>query len=240
MTDIYKITNLLNGKCYIGQTRKGYKNRFKQHCLPWVKTYIGRAIQKNGKDNFELKLIAHVDDSQANNVEIHCIKIYKGHWKLGGYNLSLGGDYNPMFDPKVRKHFLERIHDPEVMYRKRISSLGRKVSEITRKKISDSNKSHGRCQVRGLLKANRNKSISVYMIQLPQDVIIRKFDSLQAACKFIIVQNNISYTDLNRKAGSMSGKLKLVVNRYNKSGKRSKMWGYAWVSPSVETIPIGK
>ena len=30
--DIYLITDLINNKQYVGQTNKGYKYRFKQHC----------------------------------------------------------------------------------------------------------------------------------------------------------------------------------------------------------------
>jgi len=33
MTDIYLITNLINGKQYVGQTRNGYIDRFHRHLL---------------------------------------------------------------------------------------------------------------------------------------------------------------------------------------------------------------
>ena len=48
---IYKITNSINGKIYIGQTRQALKERFRQHCK--AKTgAISFSIKKYGKENF--------------------------------------------------------------------------------------------------------------------------------------------------------------------------------------------
>jgi group I intron endonuclease len=55
---IYKITNLLNNKCYVGKT-KNLQNRFYQHCYGdrRRKSLIHLAIKKYGKDNFSFEPI---------------------------------------------------------------------------------------------------------------------------------------------------------------------------------------
>ena len=56
---IYKITNKINKKIYIGQTTRSIEERWKGHCKPSMtaRSLISRAIQKYGKENF---IIEHV------------------------------------------------------------------------------------------------------------------------------------------------------------------------------------
>lgn len=57
---IYRITNLVNNKIYIGQTIRDLKVRFKQHCYKKGCTYLHNAILKYGKENFKIELIEEV------------------------------------------------------------------------------------------------------------------------------------------------------------------------------------
>ena len=68
---IYKITNKINGKIYIGQTVKSLKERFQKHC--WGTTEkdsyhlnmaIKKAIRKYGKQNFTIELIEEVEQNK--------------------------------------------------------------------------------------------------------------------------------------------------------------------------------
>lgn len=55
---IYKITNLLNGKCYIGQAVGSLKNRMYHHKSKGSGCdAISNAIQKYGWDNFTYEVI---------------------------------------------------------------------------------------------------------------------------------------------------------------------------------------
>ena len=54
---VYKLTNLINGKSYVGQTIQTVEKRFKQH--QHCKTsLIGKAIRKYGAENFSIEVLA--------------------------------------------------------------------------------------------------------------------------------------------------------------------------------------
>lgn len=51
---IYIFTNLINGKQYVGQTTKTFKERYRRHVIKNPKQYIDRAIKKYGIENFKI------------------------------------------------------------------------------------------------------------------------------------------------------------------------------------------
>ena len=87
---IYKITNLDNGKIYVGRTQRTVKERFQGHCR--AKSLLGRAIRAHGKDRFSIEILAECDDfNEANELERRFIAEF--HCKSpNGYNLTDGGD----------------------------------------------------------------------------------------------------------------------------------------------------
>ena len=91
--DIYKITNNINGKIYIGQA-KDSKKRFSSHCKQ-SDCLIDLAIKKYGKENFSMEII----ESQIENYnerEKFWIKQLKSKVP-NGYNISDGGEEPPIF-----------------------------------------------------------------------------------------------------------------------------------------------
>lgn len=56
---VYKITNLIDGKFYVGSTGKSFTQRWYQHrrTLPKGKTHLARAYQKYGPENFEFSIL---------------------------------------------------------------------------------------------------------------------------------------------------------------------------------------
>lgn len=98
---IYKITNTLNNKCYIGQTVKPVEKRFQQHKNNYTKSYFSqialyKAFQKYGIENFNFESIEEVDNSQLNEKEIYWIKYYNSYYD--GYNSTLGGRLVQLYD----------------------------------------------------------------------------------------------------------------------------------------------
>lgn len=100
---VYKITNKINGKVYIGKTNNP-KKRWNEHKSTSKKvkghkdfSLIHKAIQKYGDDCFTFEVIKEFkNESQAYNSEKYWIKRHKsyvgdyGH--ESGYNLTPGGD----------------------------------------------------------------------------------------------------------------------------------------------------
>lgn len=88
---IYKITNLINNKTYIGQTVEPEK-RWWQHCNNAKNRRdeypIHNAIRKYGKDNFLFEVIEWTED--YNEREIELIKQYNSI-SPNGYNVAEGG-----------------------------------------------------------------------------------------------------------------------------------------------------
>lgn len=96
---VYLIENKLNGKKYVGQTRKTLSRRFIEHANNGSKSQcpIDVAMRKYGKGNFKLSELKHiacptVDElsSELNKWEqyyIEKLNTYKGE----GYNATFGG-----------------------------------------------------------------------------------------------------------------------------------------------------
>ena len=67
---IYQIRNTVNGKCYVGQTRREDPiKRWKEHCRK-PKNVIGSAIKCHGKDKFEFSIICEIPIDELNDREI--------------------------------------------------------------------------------------------------------------------------------------------------------------------------
>lgn len=92
---IYKITNKINGKSYIGQTRTSLQERMNKHysdarCEKGV-TGIDAAIKKYGQQNFDVDIICECSNSELDELETYFIQKYDTYNSPNGYNLTQGG-----------------------------------------------------------------------------------------------------------------------------------------------------
>ena len=91
MVGIYKITNKINGKSYVGQSNN-VQRRFNEHCTKAESSRIplDAAIKKHGKDNFIFELLEECCLDDLNDREAHWIDFY--NTVNLGYNCNPGGD----------------------------------------------------------------------------------------------------------------------------------------------------
>lgn len=87
---IYKITNKVTGKSYIGQTRYTVEFRWRQHQHKKDKSYFHNAVQKYGPENFTVETLEECDVADLDSREIYYIAKYDTF--ANGYNTTIGGD----------------------------------------------------------------------------------------------------------------------------------------------------
>ena len=93
--EAYKITNLVNGKVYIGITARGTPSRWAEHLYEAkakARSALHRAINKYGSDAF-LVTVVGTADSWSDLCALECLLITE-HKCLSprGYNMTSGGD----------------------------------------------------------------------------------------------------------------------------------------------------
>jgi predicted GIY-YIG superfamily endonuclease len=92
---IYKLSNLVNGKVYVGLTTNLSK-RFKSYLYHGIngrgQMAIHRAIKKYGFDKFDFLIIEEVSLKNLAKRETYWIKFFKSNEKEYGYNLTDGGE----------------------------------------------------------------------------------------------------------------------------------------------------
>lgn len=94
---IYKYTNKLNGKVYIGQT-VNERERYLAHKNCYGKCYFHNAISKYGFDSFDYEVLYTVEDQSLEQIkfilddrERQFILEYRSNDPKYGYNLNSGG-----------------------------------------------------------------------------------------------------------------------------------------------------
>jgi group I intron endonuclease len=174
--EVYKITNKLTNKVYIGITNQGSGARYRHH---WYESRIGepspihRSMAKYGEENFTLEIIDFADTyDELKEKEKYWIKWYNSTDRSIGYNLTEGGDGT-----------FGRMHSEETKEKIRQKALGRKASEDTKKKMSESRK--GKCsdkQKEHLSKLQEQCKTKVYQYSKTGE-FIAEYDSIIEACK---------------------------------------------------------
>ena len=108
---IYKTTNLINGKLYIGQ----HKSEEYDSSYYGSGKLIRRAIEKYGITNFSNEVLCEcLSKNDLDKMEKHFIKKYDSRNSLVGYNISFGGDGGDTFTGLSDKEKQERINKLKV------------------------------------------------------------------------------------------------------------------------------
>ena len=163
ISGIYKITNKVNGKVYIGQSvdirgrwyhYKAYKNgkKYKEGCI----TYLERAFDKYGIENFSFEVILECHPDCLNLPEVFLICEYNSADENYGYNVQSGGKsagpvdsrtreklskarhgkkHSPETKEKIGKGRFGKRQSPESRERMRQAKIGKKLSSETKEKM---------------------------------------------------------------------------------------------------------
>ena len=106
MIGIYKITNIVDGKCYIGQSTDINDRWIKHRSRPFqvndisYNTLFYRAIRKYGLENFTFEVVEECQCDMLNEREIFYIDVYNSHFTKNGYNMTFGGEGGAKRDNK--------------------------------------------------------------------------------------------------------------------------------------------
>lgn len=208
---IYKITNLVNNKIYIGQTIQPIEKRWEQHIKSSYKKNndskkyaIHYAIQKYGKGNFSFTVIEQVENSLLNMREEYWIKelntFIDNHC---GYNMTYGGEGRKTTNSQIILDLWEQ---------------GYTITEISQK----SGYSRSTCSIH-----LKNNGITCQeLLQRREKYNSKKFSKTiyQYSLKGEFIQEWNSLAEVKHQLNFEQSLLSLCIN-----GKVRTAYGYLWV-----------
>jgi group I intron endonuclease len=117
LNTIYALRNTINSKVYIGQTWQSLHDRFDNSRGYGKCLYLGRAIEKYGKENFYYETLMFCGTQEtADYWEIFFIEKYESCNKNKGYNLRYGGSKGRHTDSTKKKLSEATKNNPVKMF----------------------------------------------------------------------------------------------------------------------------
>lgn len=210
---IYKITNKVNGKIYIGKTLKTIEGRWKEHlkdykCSRFEKRPLYSAMKKYDVENFSIEEVEECSSEILSEREIYWIDFYDSF--RSGYNATKGGDGKPFID---EQEILKLWKDGKSL---------KDIAEVI---------GHSRAQTSQLLRNNgilsediikrgHNKYYkSVKMIDINANQVLAIFPSTREAARYLIKELKLSPSN----EGGISSHISEACR-----GKRKTCQGYKW------------
>lgn len=184
MAYIYKITNLINDKIYIGKTNRTIEERFKEHCNEYKKERsekrpLYNAMNKYGIENFKIEQIEECSLEESSDKEKYWIEYY-GSFKYG-YNATIGGDGKSYVD----RELVVKTYN-EVQNRTEVS----KILEIDIKTVGHILKDEFNISVKSSQEISKEKnSKAVAMLDKNTNKVLKTFPSIRDAERYF----NIDY-----------------------------------------------
>lgn len=206
---IYKITNDINGKVYIGKTLLDIQKRFSQHKSESFRSKnenrpLYRAMNKYGFEHFYIELIEECPIEKLSDKEVYWINFYNSY--KNGYNATLGGDGKQFYNYEaIVQSFLS----------------GKSTKELT---------IEFDCCIETVRKALHLANIDIKAFSLKQHQkqlamknqdgkIVKKFLGRKEAIEWLIENKYVETNDLH----NISISIGRVLN-----GKRKRAYGFYW------------
>ena len=211
---IYQIENIINGKKYIGMTRRTIEVRKAEHMKTFnnsmSKMYnfkLYQAMRKYGFSNFKFSIVEKCPNDKLENREKYYIELYNTIIK--GYNETLGGNGRPLLSNK-------QVEACKILYKngwmlKDISDVFKSNPKTISKKLKEFYNIN--------TKENSRNNNSKPIIGINKDENILEFLSLSDAARYLI-ENNITK---NVNLSSIVSKISNSLKDPNKTA-----YGYKW------------
>lgn len=213
---IYKITNKINNKSYIGKTEKLIELPFKEHIRDSQKQYnqnrpLYRAFNKYGIDNFIIEELGEYLSEELSKWEIYWIGYYDTY--KNGYNATLGGEGKTQFDRTLILQELKNNPYPSEIAKKFNCSRDTVINIAKANHIKVRNKANDE-----YLNINAPKKVAQY--DLKTNEYIQTFSSVKAAIDWCVEQHLCS-----KQSSGARSHISEVANGTRKSAYKYK-WKY--------------
>ena len=212
---IYKITNIINKKIYIGYTTGSLFSRINKHKNddPKYNTLLGNAIVEYGWDNFVYEIVAEEDDrDKLLELEVYYINFFNSK-APNGYNMTIGGTRLYGKDNPFWNH----EHSEETK---------RYLSELAKSRNGEKNPFYKKHHTKKSKELIGEKNSEPIVAIDDNGFVVKKFKSQTEAAKWCKKQGltNSKYANSD-------------ISKRCKDGKKS--FGYFWKydNEGVETMP---
>lgn len=222
-TNIYKIVNVINNKCYIGQTTKSLETRLAKHFARAKNNKIAQSrlhfiINELGEKYFKIELLELCDSVDANEREQYYINKFKTLNPDFGYNtrkpsaktcnITIDDDFEKLV---VELYTVKRLTVSRII--KQLHIDHRRVKKILTKY------NLGRSDGDSI---KNTYAFPLSMIDIETDEILKSFENQYEATKYIQEHTNT--------VSSYDNVLKAIQMAARKKGERKSgiAYGYFW------------
>lgn len=208
---IYKVTNNINGKVYIGKTVETVEKRWKEHLLMQRRSIAQdrtfyKALNKYGISNFSIETLEEVNDvNLLDEREIYWIQYYHsyvGEKPCRGYNETRGGDGSLKYDYDALCEDYLKTHS----YCQTARNMNCHTTTVT-----------NACKCNHIDLPNKYAGRPIKMLDDDKNVV-NSFKSIRKAAEFICCFQN-------RNLQTVRKRLTYLVNHK----QNQKAYGYYWI-----------